>query len=64
MKNLVKKISLKKTLGKHKGKGGLETSPYKQADAPIDLLSFKGEPPTASSIPNTKDNMVGNRVTK
>ena len=64
MKNLVKKISLKKTLGKHKGKGGLETSPYKQADAPIDLLKYRGEPPTAGGVPKTKDNYLGNKLTK
>lgn len=53
----IKKKSLKKIL---RGKGG--PSPFAQADAPINLLDTRGEPPTAGSIPRTPDNSLGNKV--
>jgi hypothetical protein len=59
-----RKDALKKILKRHTGKGGLEVSPYKQAEGPIDLLKIRGEPPTAMGVPKTKDNYLGNRLTK
>jgi hypothetical protein len=55
-----KKTILKKAC---KGKGGSADSPFGQASSPIDLLKTNGEPPTASSIPRTNDNSLGNKVT-
>ena len=60
----VKKKSLKKILKKHKGKGGPIDSSFKQASNPINLLRYKGEPPTAQSVPKSKDNYLGNKLTK
>lgn len=57
----LKKKIVKKLVKKHTGKGGLTTSPYKQVDAPIDLLKTKGEPPTAEQIPKTINNFLGKR---
>lgn len=58
--NLKKKI-VNKLVRKQNGKGGMSTSPYKQADAPIDLLKMRGEPPTTSAIPRARDNSLGNK---
>ncbi len=57
----LKKKIVKKLVKKQKGKGGLEVSPYKQADVPIDLLKMRGEPPTTKSIPRSIDNSLGKK---
>jgi hypothetical protein len=60
----IKKKVLKRTLKKHTGKGGLEVSSYQQAEAPINLLRFKGSPPIAKKLANTKNNYLGTKLTK
>lgn len=51
-----KKQTLKKTLKKFKGKGGLDTNPFAQASTPINLLKSGGTPPTAAPLPKTSAN--------
>jgi hypothetical protein len=56
-KSLPENVKKKKAiLKKHTGKGGMETSPFKQVASPIDLLTTNGEPPTTKGVPKTKDN--------
>lgn len=56
-KNLPEHVKKKKAiLKKHLGKGGPDTSLYKQAASPINLTKNTGEPPTTTSLPKTKDN--------
>lgn len=38
------------------GKGGPIPTSFQQASSPINLLKVKGTPPTASSLPKTKNN--------
>lgn len=54
----------KEILKKYTGRGGIKASPYKQAKSPIDLLKTQGEPPTAEGVPKTKDNYLGNKLTR
>ena len=54
----------KAILKKYTGKGGIGVSPYKQVASPIDLLKTKEEPPTTIGVPNTKNNYLGNKLTK
>jgi hypothetical protein len=51
----------KKIIKKCMGKGGMPNSPYKQANAPIDLLKMRGEPPTTSAIPRSETNSLGKK---
>lgn len=54
-----KKSIVKKLVKKHTGKGGMPKSPFAQASSPINLLSMRGTPPTATSIPKSKNNSLG-----
>ena len=47
---------LKSVLKKHTGKGGLISTSFKEANSPINLLKHSGPPPTASSVPKSKEN--------
>ena len=65
LNNVIKIMRTKKQiLKKYTGKGGMKASPYKQVASPIDLLKTTGEPPTAEGVPKTKDNYLGNKLTR
>jgi len=50
----------KAILKRYLGKGGLEQTSFSQADSPINLLENPGIPPTATAIPKSKSNSLGN----
>jgi hypothetical protein len=63
--SLKNKLNKKKDiLKKYTGKGGPSPTAFKQASTPIDLLKIQGSPPTADGVPKTKNNYLGNKLTK
>jgi len=62
IKTKTKIAIIKKTIKKHTGKGGPSVdSSFEEASSPINLLK-SGEPPTASAIPRSRVNSLGNKI--